>query len=150
MQRLESLSRGQMKSIDITIFAKIMKEEIRHRRLYAFYHSKVLNALMIVIIVGIFLMGYYKSYLLPVICSATGFLLFIGYTAWLWIKKPQKIMINNWLSDISGSFTLYFLIVTALKAENQWWYIFPIVCAVLILFLCMINPKGDKTFIITP
>lgn len=127
---------------------EFMQKEIRHRRLYAFYHSKVLNALMIVIIVGIFLMGYYKSYLLPIICSATAFLLFIGYTAWLWIKKPKEIVINKWLSDISGTFTLYFLIVAAMKGANQWWHIFPIVCAVLILFIIMINPKYDKTFTI--
>lgn len=126
-----------------------MNKEIRHRRLYAFYHSKVLNALMIVIIIGIFLMGYYKSYLLPAICSATGFLLFLGYTTWLWIKKPNEIVINKWLSDISGTFTIYFLIVSAMKAANQWWYIFPVVCAVLILFIVMINPKNDKTFIIS-
>ncbi len=126
-----------------------MDKTIRHRRLYAFYNSKVLNALTIVIIVGILLMSYFQSFLLPVICSATGFVLFLGYTAWLWIKKPKEIIINTWLSSVSGSFTLYFLCVAAINAENQWWYIFPIVAAVLILFLTLINPDYDQKFIIT-
>lgn len=126
-----------------------MEKEIRHRRLYAFYNSKVLNALMIVIINGIFLMGYYKTYLLPAICSSSAFLLFLGYSVWLWIKKPKEITINAWLSDISGIFTLYFLVIAAMKTDNQWWYIFPVVCSVFILFITMINPKNDKTFIIS-
>lgn len=126
-----------------------MSKEIRHRRLYAFYHSKVLNALMIVIIVGLIFMRYCESYLLPVICSASALLLFLGYTAWLWIKKPDEIIINRWLSDTSGVFTLYFLIVMAMKNANQWWYIFPVVCAVLILFFALINPKKDITFTIS-
>lgn len=126
-----------------------MNQEIKHRRLYAFYNSKVLQALMIVIIVGITMIGYYNDLLLPVICSGTALMLFIGYSAWLWIKKPKQIVINTWLSNISGLFCLYFLIVATMKNPNQWWYIFPIVCAIVILFIAMIYTKYDKTFTIT-
>ncbi len=126
-----------------------MNQEIKHRRLYAFYNSKVLQALMIVIIVGITMIGYYNDLLLPVICSGTAFLLFIGYSSWLWIKKPKQIVIHTWLSNISGLFCLYFLIVATMKNPNQWWYIFPIVCAIVILFIAMIYTKYDKTFTIT-
>jgi len=46
-----------------------MKQELRHRRLYAFYQRKVLNALMIVVIISLLLMAYTESMLLPVICG---------------------------------------------------------------------------------
>lgn len=121
-----------------------MEKTIRHRRLHAFYRSKVLNALMIVIIVSLLLMAYTKSMLLPVICGSLAILFFIGYSLWLWIKKPKSIIINNWLSDLNGSFTIYFLIINAMDAPNQWWYITPIVFSVVLLFISLVNNQDEK------
>lgn len=127
----------------------VMKHEIRHRRLYAFFYSKVLNALMIVIIIGLLFTDYNDTFIIPVICSTMALLLFLGYALWLWIKKPQKVVINQWLSNISGWFILYFLCVIAIKNPNQWWYIIPGAGAVVLLFLSIIKPDTDETFIIS-
>lgn len=121
-----------------------MKQNIRHRRLHAFYTSKVLNALMIVVIVNLWLMAYMKSMLLPVVCGSLALLFFIGYSLWLWIKKPKSIIINNWLSSLNGFYVLYYLIIAPMKAPNQWWYITPIVFSVVILFLALINKQDEK------
>lgn len=121
-----------------------MKLEIRHRRLHAFYSSKVLNGLMIVIVVSLLLMGYTQSMVLPVICGAIALSFFIGYSLWLWIKKPKSIIINNRLSNVSGVVTLYFLIIIAIDATNEWWYIIPIAFSVVILFISMIDNRDEK------
>lgn len=121
-----------------------MQQDIIHHRLHAFFRSKVLNALMIVVIVSLLLMAYTKSMLLPVICGSIALLLFIGYSLWLWIKKPKSIIINNWLSNINGAFTLYYLIITATDAPNQWWYITPIAFSVILLFISLVNNKDEN------
>ncbi len=123
-----------------------MNNNIRHRRLHAFYRSKVLNALLIVVIVSLFLMGYTGFVLLPLLCSSLAMLFFLGYSLWLWIKKPKYIVINNRLSNISGAFALYFLIIGAIKATNHWWYITPIAFAVILLFVSLINKQQDEVF----
>ena len=105
----------------------------------------MLNALMIVVIVSLLLMAYTKSMLLPVICGSIALLLVIGYSLWLWIKKPKSIIINNWLSNINGAFTLYYLIITATDAPNQWWYITPIAFSVILLFISLVNNQ-DKNY----
>lgn len=121
-----------------------MVQEIKHRRLQAFYRSKVLNALMIVVIVSLLLRAYTKSMLLPVICSSLAIAFFIGYSLWLWIKKPKSIIVNEWLSNLNGWYTIYFLIIIAMDAPNQWWYITPIVFSVVLLFISMINNQDEK------
>ena len=121
-----------------------MVQEIKHRRLQAFYRSKVLNALMIVVIVSLLLRAYTKSMLLPVICSSLAIAFFIGYSLWLWIKKPKSIIVNEWLSNLNGWYTIYFLIIMAMDAPNQWWYITPIVFSVVLLFISMINNQDEK------
>ncbi len=123
-----------------------MNQNIRHRRLHAFYRSKVLNALLIVVIVSLFLMNYTGFVLLPLLCSSLAMLFFLGYSLWLWIKKPKYIVINNRLSNISGAFTLYFLIIGSMKALTHWWYITPIVFAVILLFVSLINKQQDEVF----
>ena len=121
-----------------------MKKEIRHRRLHAFYQSKVLNALMIVIIVNLLLMAYMSSMLLPAICGSLALLFYIGYALWLWIKKPRTIIINSWLSNINGWYTLYFLIIVALKSSNPRWYITPAALAVVALFILLITDHDES------
>jgi len=118
-----------------------MNQQIKHRRLYAFYKSKVLNALMIVVIVSLLMTGYTRELKLPVVSATVALCFFIGYSLWFWIKKPARVIINNWLSDMSALFTLYFLIVAAINSNNPWWYGFPVICAVCILFICMVKPK---------
>ncbi len=122
-----------------------MEQTIRHRRLYAFYNSKVLNTLLVVGIVSLTQIGYMHSLLMPVICSTVSFTLFIGYALWLWIKKPKQIVINTWLSNQTIWFTLYFLIVSAMKEPSLWWYIVMLVMAIVLLFITMIRPR-DKVF----
>ncbi|MDE7411731.1 MAG: hypothetical protein K2M94_06805 [Paramuribaculum sp.] len=125
-----------------------MNSQIRHRRLSAFYRSKVLNALMMVIIVSLMLVRLYDTLVLPAVCGTVALLLFIGYSAWLWIKKPAKIVVNDVLSDLSGYLTLYWLIIMAMDSANQWWYIFPIVCSVIIMFIILVRDT-DEVFVIT-
>lgn len=119
------------------------KKIIRHRRLYAFYHSKVLNALVTVIIVSLLQIGYMRPMLVPEICAAVSTALFLGYALWLWIKKPRQVVINKWLSDLNGWLTLYFLIVSARRANAVWWYVFPAVGAIFMLFIAMVRPHDE-------
>lgn len=121
-----------------------MKCEIRHRRLYAFYRSKVLNALVIAIIVSFMLIDCTRTMLLPMICGSIATSFFVGYSLWLWIKKPVRVTINNWLSDIAGWFILYFLIVGAMHAANQWWYFFPIIMALLVLIISLFRNQDES------
>lgn len=125
-----------------------MIQKLRHRRLYAFYESKVLNTLMLVIIVSLLSAVYFKTLLLPVICSMIAFLFFIGYSCWLWFWKPCRIKINNRLSDISGLYTLYFIIIASFDLANLLWYLIPIAFSVIVLFVLMVWPS-DEEFTIT-
>ena len=122
-----------------------MKSEIRHRRLNAFFKSKVLNSLMILIVESLLLMRYFDSILIPGICCGICLLCFIGYSLWLWIKKPESIVINDWLSNITGYFTLYFLIILAINNPGVWWYIFPSAVAVIIFFVTLVT-KHDENY----
>ena len=118
---------------------------IRHRRLHAFYQSKVLNALMIIEIVSLTLMGYMHSLMLPALCASVAFVLFIIYSLWIWIKKPGKLVINNMLSNVSGLYTLYFLVIALFPPESVFpiLYGIPAVCAVVIMFLSMVRPSDE-------
>ena len=122
-----------------------MNKEIRHRRLYAFYNSKVLNVLMIVVITGLLAIPSAKTLLLPVIASALALVLFISYSLWIWIWKPESIVINKFLSDVNGLYTLYFLVIAAFKNVYEWLYYLPIFCIVVILFVVLIK-NYDQTF----
>ncbi|MDE6100651.1 MAG: hypothetical protein K2G01_06355 [Paramuribaculum sp.] len=120
-----------------------MKQKIRHRRLHAFFASKVLNSLMIVIIVSLMVMPYTKTMLLPAVCGSLALILFIGYSLWLWIKKPNSIVVNYWLSNINGCFTIYFLIISAMSPTNEWWYIFPISYTIVLMFVAMVRNQDE-------
>lgn len=122
-----------------------MKQGIRHRRLHAFFRSKVLNSLMVVVVVCLFMMNDSQTMELSVACGSLAMLFFIGYSLWFWIKKPKSIVINEWLSNINSAYILYFLIVRAMTGPNRWWYITPVLFAVILLFVALIN-KEDKNF----
>ncbi|MDE6084830.1 MAG: hypothetical protein K2G40_00300, partial [Muribaculaceae bacterium] len=66
---------------------------------------------------------------------------------WVWIKKPESIVINDWLSNITGYFTLYFLIILAINNPGVWWYIFPSAVAVIIFFVTLVT-KHDENYVI--
>ncbi len=121
-----------------------MKQTIRHRRLYAFYQSKVLNALMIAVVVSLLMMAYTKSALLPAICASLALVCFIGYSLWFWIIKPKSVIINDWLSDMNGLYAVYFLIVAAMDAPGQWWYIVPVALSVVLLFIALTTDHDEK------
>lgn len=127
-----------------------MEKKIRHRRLYAFYKSTVLNVLMIGVISNLFMMLYYDSSQLPAICCAVSLACFIGYTLWLWTNKPAEIVINSWLSNFSCWYTIYFLIIIAMKWPDEWWYGAPIIGALIAFCIYFIRGNyGDEEFRIT-
>lgn len=116
---------------------------IRHRRLEAFFKSKVLNSLMIVIVVCLLLMAYTHAMLLPVLCGAVALSFFVAYSLWLWIWKPKRVVVNSLLSDTSGLFTLYFIVVLAMDEPAPVWYVFPAVAAVVLLFITMVKASDE-------
>lgn len=122
----------------------VMKQEIRHRRLHAFYNSVVLNSLMLVIVVSLLMSMYLQTMLLPALCGSIALLLFIGYSLWLWIKKPRSIAINYWLSNINSFYILYYLVVSALYPVNQWWMVVPIALSVIALYICLTGNHNTK------
>lgn len=99
---------------------------------------------MISLIVCLFIFIYTGLMILPMIAGAFLLAFFIGYSLWLWIKRPRNIVINPWLSDMSGLFTLYFMVVALIKNAGQWWYITPVVCATIVLFISLIRPKDES------
>ena len=72
---------------------------------------------------------------------------FATYAIWFWVRKPESIVINSWISDMNGWFTLYFLIISAMNAPGQWWYIFPVVSSVILFFISLIRDK-DEVYVI--
>lgn len=124
-----------------------MEQVIRHRRLHAFYQSKVLNGLMILIVVCL-LMAIATGYsLFPLICGGVCMLLFSGYSLWLWIGKPDAIVINGVVSNVNGLYTLYYLLILVFDGISEWWYMAPALLAVGVLLVCLCGYK-DEQFII--
>lgn len=120
-----------------------MNQTIRHRRLYAFYQSKVLNSLMIVVFISLIMAAYMNAITLPAVCAALAFILAVGYALWIWIKKPARIVINNLLSTASSIFTFYFIILGFILPDNAWWYCLPAIAAVALMFICMVKPSDE-------
>lgn len=111
--------------------------------MHAFYQSKVLNALMIVEVVSLLMIGYMGSITMPAVCASITFALFLGYSLWLWIKKPRRIVINDMLSTASGFFTFYFIVVGLISPSNPWWFGFPVLCAIVVMFISMLKPSDE-------
>lgn len=121
-----------------------MKQAIRHRRLHAFYESKVLNVLMIVLVMMLEWMNCTRLALIPGLCAAVALLFFIGYSLWIWIKKPKEIMINSTLSGFNSFFLLYFLITSAMSDPGEWWFIFPIFIGMIMLCISLVRSNDEK------
>lgn len=122
--------------------------EIRHKRLYAFYNSRVLNVLMCIEVMMLCMMGYSRSLVVPGIIAGVILLGMIVYSAWLWIKKPREVIVDQWLSDISACSTIFFLIVLAIDPDNRWWYLAPAICTLIILIVSFFR-NGSKSFSIS-
>ncbi|MBD5356015.1 MAG: hypothetical protein HDR88_03280 [Bacteroides sp.] len=121
------------------------KIKVYHPRLYAFFQSKVINSMMIVINIALLMTGCTKDLIVPFSVASVSFLLALSYTVWFWIKRPQRIVINSWLSNMSGYFSFYFLSVGAMKNLNELWFIFPAIIGVCLLFVNLIK-NHDEVF----
>lgn len=119
--------------------------EIRHRRLYAFSNSKIINSLMLLLELWILIMPLFKDIVFPVVCGGLCLLVILGYSLRLWIMKPPRVIINPWLSDLRGTYTVYFLIVIAIKDASIWWYLLAGVGVIFIFVVSLIHPQ-DKEF----
>ena len=120
------------------------KDKIENRRLYAFLRSQTLTILMLLAFSCIFLMQYLNDLIIPSIIGGVIFSMAIGYSLWFWIKKPNEIVINNRLSNISSVFFFYWFIVNAMDNPNKMWYLFPIICLVGILIITLVKLKGSE------
>lgn len=111
---------------------------IRHKKLYAFFNSKLINSLLIIMEMFLILMYCFTDVKLPIICSLTCLILIIGYSISLALGKVKKVVVNKYLSELSSLYTLYFLIVVAIKSPSVWWSLFAAVSLILIFFVSMI------------
>ena len=125
-----------------------MQQEIRHRRLYAFFNSKALNMLMIMVVALLMLAVCVGSLAVPVICATIALVGFAGYSAWLWLRKPKQIAVSRRLSKISSAMVFYYLIVVNVPALNLWWYIVPVASAAVVLAVALLWPDNE-TFVIS-
>ena len=118
------------------------KDKIENRRLYAFLRSQTLTILMLMAFSCLFLMPYLNELISPGIIGGVIFSMAIGYSIWFWIKKPKEIVINNWLSNISSMFILYWFIVNAMDNPNKIWYIFPLFCCIASIGIVLVKQRG--------
>lgn len=121
------------------------RPHIRHRRLEAFYSSKTLNMTLIFLVASLSLAGCGAPAAVSVTCSSAALALFAGYSVWLWRARPRRVIVNRWLSDMSGWFVIYFLIVSAISDASVWWHIFPCVAAAVALLIALTG-RGDEQF----
>ena len=118
------------------------KDKIENRRLYAFLRSQTLTILMLLAFSCLFLMPYLNDLIIPGILAGLIFSVVIGYSIWFWIKKPKEIVINNWLSNISSVFLIYWFIVNSMDNPNKIWYLFPLVCMVVLFGIVLVKQRG--------
>ena len=121
-----------------------MELEVRHKRLYAFYNSLVLNVLMCIEVILLCVMSYSRMMVLPGVLAGILLLVMLGYSAWLWIKKPREIVIDKWLADVSAYSTILFLIVLAIDPDDRWWYLVPAASTFIILITALIRKRSQK------
>lgn len=102
--------------------------------------------MMMVLLMLLLLADYFKSLLVPVICASLVLVMCIGYSLWLWIRKPRQIVINKWLSEFNRWLTAYFLFAHVLESDNKWCYVIPFACAALVLSVSIISPRRDVVY----
>lgn len=121
-----------------------MDIKIRHRRLYAFYNSRVLNALSISIAIMLPLLKYTEIALPVLIAFVLAILLFVAYSCWIWFWKPSVVTINTWLSDLSAYFMFYALVATAIKSNSFLWPTFSLVAGLIVLFVTSLKNRDER------
>ena len=118
------------------------KDKIENRRLYAFLRSQTLTILMLLAFSCLFLMPYLNDLMIPGIIGGVIFCMAIGYSLWFWIKKPKKIVINNWLSNISNVFIFYWFIINTINNSNKILYLLPRICMVALFLIVLVKQRG--------
>lgn len=121
-----------------------MALEIRHKRLYAFYNSRVLSILMCIAEALLCLMAYSGSMQWFGIPMGLVLLLMVGYTAWLWIKKPAQIVIDKWLAGVTIYPFVLFGIIEIADPENSIWYLVPCALACIFLIASLFKNTTDR------
>ncbi|MDE7142591.1 MAG: hypothetical protein K2O33_06845 [Muribaculaceae bacterium] len=64
---------------------------------------------------------------------------FAAYSLWFWIGKPKTIATDRFLSEVSGPYLIYCLIVGLVKDPSQWWFCVSVVAAIAILLTYFIR-----------
>lgn len=108
---------------------------IRNKRFFAFFNSKLITSLLLIMEMFLILMYCFADVKLPIICSFTCLILIIVYSILIAVGKVKKVTLNKYLSELSSLYTLYFLIVVSLNSRNIWWSIFAAVSLILIFFI---------------
>ena len=124
-----------------------MINQIRHRRLYAFFHNKAMSTLVIFLSSVLPLLRIVSPNEPFVASIALAFALMLGYSCWFWIAKPAAVIVNRWLANLSSCFAIYMMAVVAMNTDNLLWISFPLVCAVIVIFVASIR-KYDEEFVI--
>ncbi len=123
--------------------------DVRHPRLYAFLNNKALNVMSLLVITFLMMMSASidsGGWLMPTVGAVTATLLFAGYAIWLWIKKPQKVVIDTWLSDVNSYFVFYFICIATFQPSSIWWYVPVMPAAVAVIFISLIRPASHVEF----
>lgn len=121
-----------------------MNIKIKHRRLYAFYNSKVLNAMSISVAIMLPLLKYTEIALPVLIAVVLAILLFVAYSCWIWFRKPSVVTINRWLSDLSTYFMFYALVVIAIKSDSFLCPSFSLVAGLIVLFITSLKNRDER------
>jgi hypothetical protein len=116
---------------------------LRHPQLQTYYQSVAMNMASIGTVLSILMCVYSDFNILAALSMILFFAFMAGYTLWFWIGKQKQVNTCAWLSDVSFYYTLYFLIVLAMPAKSQWWFIFALVSAIAALLIYIVKaPKA--------
>ena len=98
--------------------------KLHHPRLAMFYNSSVLNMLMVWLFLSLLIADWdalWDIYPYSLIVCGLVFAFAVGYALWFWIRKavlPYRYA--DGFSDVSGIYTIYFLIVCAAKSPTVY------------------------------
>lgn len=107
-----------------------MASQVRHLRLEMYYRSVAMNFAIMGAALSVMLMVYTDFNILSCVGGVMFGLYMIGYTLWYWIGDRKDVVTCRWLSDVSQSYVLYFLIWSAMKSPSVWWIVFAQVSAI--------------------
>ncbi len=114
--------------------------KIRHPRLDAWYNSSVMNIASIgAALTLLFIKFYGLSVLAGISCAV--FCCTARLFAMVLDRSQKNIPLSPFLSDISGIYVIYFLIVMAQREPSEWWLYFAFFAAVATLFIYLIRNR---------